>query len=179
LDEEKPVTATVELTTAEGRFVVEVYPQAAPLSANNFLAYVDENFMGKGQAYRITTLSNEPEKPFAIEVIQFGWNDPDAGPTAAPFPPIGHENTSQTGLRHVQGALSTARFARDEGGYAFFICMRDEPELDWGGRRHPDGFGFSAFGRVVSGWETVQQLFAHAENRDMLTAPIPLTARRL
>lgn len=179
MGDENPATVRVEISTAEGRFVIEVYPEAAPLSAQNFLAYVEQNFMGQGNAYRITTLTNEPEKPFPIEVIQFGWNDPVTGPTAAPFAPIAHESTEQSGLRHKQGAVSTARFARDTGGYGFFICMRDEPELDFGGRRHADGFGFSAFGRIVSGWQTVQRIFAHAQEQDYLTHPIGMVAQRL
>jgi len=167
----------VEITTSLGSFVVEVYPDKAPLSAGNFLAYVDGGFLGEGSVYRIATARNEPDKPHPIEVIQFGWKWLEGG-KGTPIPPIGLETTVQTGLSHKKGSVSTARFERDNGGYAFFICMRDEPELDHGGRRHPDGEGFAAFGRIAAGWDVVEQIFARAEARDMMEHPVPITAAK-
>ena len=84
-----------------------------------------------------------------IDVVQ-------AGPTrrhgdGRSFPPIALERTSDTGLRHVDGAISMARDGPDTATSDFFICVGDQPELDFGGKRNPDGQGFAAFGRVVEG----------------------------
>jgi peptidyl-prolyl cis-trans isomerase A (cyclophilin A) len=167
----------VEITTAEGSFRIEVYPDKAPLSAGIFLAYVDHGYLAQGSFYRMTTPANEPDKPFPIQVAQFGWKWLEGG-AGSPIPPIAHESTAETGIHHVKGTVSTARFALDNGGYGFFICMRDEPELDFGGRRHPDGHGFAAFGRVTSGWGVVERIYAHAEAQHMLGHPVPITSAR-
>ena len=66
-------------------------------------------------------------------------------------PVIAHETTAMTGLRHLKGTVSLARFAPGAVYHSFFICLRDEPVLDFSGARHPDGQGFAAFGRVVAG----------------------------
>jgi peptidyl-prolyl cis-trans isomerase A (cyclophilin A) len=167
----------VEIATALGAFTLEVYPDRAPLTAANFLGWLDGGYLSEGSFYRITTAANEPGKQYPIEVLQFGWKWMDAG-EASPLPPIALEPTGQTGLRHRRSTLSTARWAPDNGGYGFFICMRDEPELDQGGRRNPDGGGFAAFGQVQEGWETLQAIFSRAEAQDMLSQPIPITAAR-
>jgi peptidyl-prolyl cis-trans isomerase A (cyclophilin A) len=169
----------IRIETAEGDFTVEVWPSKAPLSAANFLAHVDGGHLDDAEVYRIVTLDNEPTKPVKISVIQFG------PPLAVvrekrPFPGVPHEPTSQTGIRHLRGTLSDARFELGTGGYGFFITMRDEPELDEGGRRNPDGHGFSAFGRVTDGWDTVERIHARAEPQDYLQTPIAIRrARRL
>ena len=170
-------SVVVDIATDLGAFTLEVYPAFAPLSAGNFLAYVDGGYLEEGSFYRIPTPANEPDRPFPIEVLQFGWKWLENG-QGAPLPPITLETTGQTGLRHTRGTLSTARFARDNGGYGFFICMRDEPELDQGGRRHPDGDGFAAFGRVLEGLETLERILARAEAQDVLASPIPITVAR-
>ena len=172
-------TAAVQISTALGSFTLEVMEDAAPLSAANFLAYLDSGYLGQGSFYRIPTPANEAHRATTIEVLQFGWKWLDNG-DGAPLPPIALEPTGQTGLRHKKGAISTARFARDNGGYGFFVCMRDEPALDQGGARHPDGEGFAVFGQVLDGWETLEAILNRAEPTDMLSTPIPITgARRL
>jgi peptidyl-prolyl cis-trans isomerase A (cyclophilin A) len=169
----------IAVETAEGPFTVEVWPDRAPLSAGNFLAHVDGGHMDGASVYRIPTPDNEPDKPVKIAVLQFG-PAPDKAIATPLFPHVPHEPTGATGIRHLRGTLSTARFAVGTGGYGFFVCMRDEPELDEGGRRHPDGHGFAAFGRVVDGWDTLERLYAHAEAQDRLVKPVPIgRARRL
>lgn len=171
------IPVMVELETGDGAFVVEVYPDRAPLSAGNFLSYVDQGLLDGTSLFRITTLSNEHHKDVPIEVIQFGWRSgPDAGPP--PLAPIAHEPTTATGLKHVQWTVSTARFDVGTGGYGFFVCMRDEPELDFDGRRQPDGQGFAAFGRVVSGFDTLVRIFARAGAQHLLTHPVPIHSAR-
>lgn len=168
----------VDIETADGPFTVEVDTARAPISAGNFLAHVDQGLLDGSTVFRVTTLTNEPQKAIPIEVIQFGWKP---GPDVAPPPlaPIVHEPTTVTGLRHLKWTLSTARYGVGTGGFGFFVCMRDEPELDHGGRRQPDGEGLAAFGRAVSGFTTLERIFARAESQHFLTNPVPiLSARR-
>ncbi|MFX6040711.1 peptidylprolyl isomerase, partial [Acinetobacter baumannii] len=73
-------------------------------------------------------------------------------------PAIAHETTKQTGLRHRDGTVSMARGAPGTATAEFFICLGDQPELDFGGRRNPDGQGFAAFGQVVQGMGVVRAL---------------------
>ncbi len=76
------------------------------------------------------------------------------------FGPIPLERTSDTGLKHVDGALSMPRNAPDSATSGFSICIGDQPEMDFGGRRQPDGQGFAVFGRVTSGMEAVRKIHA-------------------
>ena len=62
-----------------------------------------------------------------------------------------------TGLKHIDGAVSMARGSADSATSGWFICINDQPSLDFGGKRNPDGQGFAAFGRVVSGMDVVRQ----------------------
>ena len=97
-----------------------------------------------------------------IEVVQGGLTDPSKA-----LPPIPHETTGQTGIRHLDGTLSLAR--TDPGsasGGAFFVTVGDQPSLDFGGARNADGLGFAAFGRVTSGMDVV-----HGIHQEEATAP--------
>jgi peptidyl-prolyl cis-trans isomerase A (cyclophilin A) len=99
-----------------------------------------------------------------IAVIQGGLLD-----EAKTLPPIAHETTRDTGITHLDGTLSLARGAPGTGGgAAFFICVGDQPALDFGAKRNPDGQGFAAFGRVVRGMDVVRKI--HAMKAD---APSP------
>lgn len=167
---------TVQITTPYGAFTVSLDPTHAPVSSANFLAYVEGGHLAGGAVYRIVAACNQGDAiAHKIDVIQFGWvaPTPDASP---PLPPIAHEPTTVTGLRHVDGTLSMARKAPGSAGPAFFICVGDQPELDFGGRRNPDGQGFAAFGRVESGMDVVRAIHARAEASDRLKAPIPIDA---
>ena len=64
-------------------------------------------------------------------------------------PPVTLEKTNATGLLHKDGSLSMARSTPDSATTEFFVCIGDQPELDFGGKRNPDGQGFAAFGKVV------------------------------
>ena len=74
------------------------------------------------------------------------------------FPPIKLERTSVTSLRHKDGTISMARDGRTRARPEFFICIGDQPSLDFGGKRNPDGQGFAAFGRVVLGMDVVGRI---------------------
>lgn len=145
----------VKIQTELGQIVLELYPQQAPLTVANFLRYVDEGRYRGATFYRVVRLDNQPQSRVKIEVIQGGLGM-DEHP--AKLPPIPHESTQETGLRHLDGTVSMARLEPGSTHSEFFICLGDQPELDFGGRRNPDGQGFAAFGRVTEGMEVVRAI---------------------
>jgi peptidyl-prolyl cis-trans isomerase A (cyclophilin A) len=97
-----------------------------------------------------------------------------------PLPPIAHETTQQTGLRHLDGTVSMARAQPGTATAEFFVCIGAQPALDFGGGRNPDGQGFAAFGRVVEGMDVVRALHARGEADQYLARPIAIrSVRRL
>lgn len=162
----------VTLETEDGSLVLGIDEARAPLTAANFLAYVDGGHLATATIYRIVTLANRaPGSVHPIEVIQFGSPGP-VEDRVPPLPPVPHEPTSSSGLRHRDGTLSLARNEPGTGGHGFFICIGDQPELDEGGRRNPDGAGFAAFGRVVDGADVLLRLHRRAEATEYMQAPI-------
>ncbi len=172
----------VSLETTLGAIVVEVYPQAAPLSAGDFLRHVDDGLYDDAGFYRVVRPDNDNGSP-VISVIQGGLLDPPETPM-----PIGHEPTADSGLRHVDGALSIARSDPGTGSAgAFFIVLDDQPSLDFGGMRNPDGQGFAVFGRVVDGMDVVRRINAMTADApveeayvrgQILAEPVRFTAKR-
>jgi peptidyl-prolyl cis-trans isomerase A (cyclophilin A) len=146
---------TVEclISTELGEIAVELYPERAPLTVKNFLAYVENGAYTGSSFFRVCTPENEAEREIKIEVIQ-GGNVPEE----LELPPITLESTAMTGLSHKDGVLSMARSAPHSAQSNFFICIGDQPELDFGGNRNPDGQGFAAFGKVTSGMEVVRAI---------------------
>jgi peptidyl-prolyl cis-trans isomerase A (cyclophilin A) len=149
----KPVRVRVQ--TELGDILVEVDLAKAPVTAANFLKYVDAGHYDGGTWHRTVKMDNQPESTIKIEVIQAGVNPEKA---KEGFPPIPLERTNKTGLLHKDGAISMARGAPDSATSGWFICIGDQPSLDFGGMRNPDGQGFAAFGRVVSGMEVVRKI---------------------
>jgi peptidyl-prolyl cis-trans isomerase A (cyclophilin A) len=167
-------TATrVVIDTGAGLIVVEVDAAAAPRTAGNFLRYVDERFYDGTSFYRVVTPENQPDNLVKIEVIQGG-----ADGTRPTGEPIAIERTSSTGLKHRDGTISMARNGPDTATTEFFICVGDQPELDYGGRRNPDGQGFAAFGRVVAGMEVVRRIHRSPVKGQRLTPPVAITSIR-
>jgi peptidyl-prolyl cis-trans isomerase A (cyclophilin A) len=157
--------------TELGSFVVEVDPEVAPVTVAHYLAHVDRKLLDGGAVYRIVTLANQaPETRHKIEVVQWGMNRPDAKPP--PLPPIVHETTRQSGLHHLDGTVSMARAQPGSATAEYFVCVGDQPELDFGGGRNPDGLGFAAFGRVVEGMDVILALHARAEADQYLARPV-------
>jgi peptidyl-prolyl cis-trans isomerase A (cyclophilin A) len=150
---EKIVRVVIE--TEKGDIDVELDAAKAPKTVANFLKYVDGGFYDGGRFHRTVTLKNQPDDKIKIEVIQAGIN-PDKSKDE--FPPIKLERTDKTGLAHKDGAISMARVGPDTATSDFFICIGDQPELDFGGKRNPDGQGFAAFGRVVKGMDVVKKV---------------------
>jgi len=164
--------ARVLVQTERGDIVLEIDTAHAPITAANFLKYVDAGHYNGGTFHRTVKMDNQPDSPVKIEVIQAGV---DADRAKEGFAPIALERTSITGLRHVDGAISMARGAPDSATSGWFICINDQPSLDFGGARNPDGQGFAAFGRVVQGMDVVRAI-QRAPNTDAqrLTPPIKI-----
>jgi peptidyl-prolyl cis-trans isomerase A (cyclophilin A) len=166
----------VVIETALGRLAIDVDTARAPITSANFLRYVAGGFYDGGRFHRTVKPDNQPNNAVKIEVVQASI-DPDRAADA--FPPIPIERTTVTGLAHRDGTVSMARFAPDSANYDFFICVGDQPELDFGGRRYEDGQGFAAFGRVVHGLEIVRDIQAAPAEGQRLLPPITiLSARR-
>ena len=168
--------ATVVLLTSLGEIEIEVDAVRAPLTAANFLRYVDAGHYDGGRFHRTVRLDNQPGQTVLIEVVQAGVNPTPARPG---FEPIRLERTKDTGLRHRDGTVSMARAEPDSATSDFFVCIGDQPELDFGGKRNPDGQGFAAFGRVVKGMDVVRRIQREPADGQALTPPVPiLSARR-
>lgn len=168
----------VALDTAAGRVVVAVHADKAPVTAANFLAYVDGKRLDGTSLYR------------GVGAADYGFvqggaqNDPKRL-----LPPIQHEPTTQTGLTHDDGALSMARYAPGSATADFFIVLGKMPAMD----AHPDAAGdnqgFAVFAHVVEGLDVVKAILAAPKSAtagegvmkgQMLEAPVKiLTARRV
>jgi len=147
----KPV---VIIQTELGGIEVELYPAKSPVTVANFLAYVDSGMYKGGRFHRTVTMDNQPNNDVKIEVIQ-GGRAPGSG---RGFPPIKLERTNVTGILHKDGVISMARGGPDSATSDFFICVGDQPSLDFGGARNSDGQGFAAFGKVISGMDVVRKI---------------------
>lgn len=152
-DEASPIR--VAIRTSAGDIEVELDGKSAPNTVANFLKYVDGNFYDSGRFHRIVKPDNQPDNKIKIEIIQAGIN-PDK--MKDDFSAIKIERTRDTGLKHKDGTISMARDGPDTATSDFFICIGDQPELDFGGKRNPDGQGFAAFGRVVKGMDDVKKI---------------------
>jgi peptidyl-prolyl cis-trans isomerase A (cyclophilin A) len=160
----------VVIQTSLGSMEVEVDTVRAPGTSHNFLRYVDQGSYRRGRFHRTVRLDNQPENRVRIEVIQGGLDSL----RVKDFPVIELERTSKTGLSHQDGTISMARDGPDTATSDFFICIGDQPELDFGGKRNPDGQGFGAFGKVVRGMDVVRQIQTARARGQRLTPPIEI-----
>lgn len=166
-----PDTITVLIDTELGNIEVDLYTKKAPIAVQNFLKYVDGGFYNGGLFHRTVKLDNQPDKKILIEVIQAGIN-PEKEKKS--FPPIQLERTNKTGLRHKNGTISMARDTPNSATSDFFICIGDQPSLDYGGKRNPDGQGFAAFGKVVKGMNVVKKIQMSPAEGQKLTPPVKI-----
>jgi len=185
---------SVVISTPLGDIEIELATERAPVTTNNFLHYVDGRFYDGGRFHRTVTPENQsnanlkkeaigagidptadrgnlPNDAVPIEVIQGGVNPEKQGELG---PPIPLERTSDTGLHHGDGAVSMARLTPDSAVSDFFICIGDQPELDFGGTRNPDGQGFAAFGHVTSGMDVVRAIQRSPADGQSLDPPVEI-----
>lgn len=166
---------TVIVETELGEVIIELFLDRAPVTASNFLRYVDENRFEDASFYRVVRLDNQPDSDVRIEVIQggIGFVESDLR-----LPPIIHETTKKTGVLHKDGVISMARREPGTASSEFFICVGDQPELDFGGKRNPDGQGYATFGRVIQGMDVVHAIQQRPAQGQMLVSPVKIISVR-
>ena len=145
----------VLIKTDLGDIEVEVYPDKAPVTALNFLSLVEKGVYTNSVFYRVVRLDNQPQNKVKIEVIQGGLFDDDLIDL---YTPIEHETTETSGIKHTDGVISMARMEPGSASTEFFICIGDQPSLDFQGNRNPDGQGFATFGKVTRGMDVVRNI---------------------
>lgn len=162
------MTDNLTIKTELGDIYVQLDLKKAPLTSTNFLRYVDAEMFDSTCFYRIVRMDNQPRDSVKIEVIQGGrYHNEENG-----FPPIAQETTEMTGIKHLNGTISMARSSPASATSEFFICVGDQPELDFGGKRNPDGQGFAAFGRVIKGMEVVDKIHSIEAPAQYLDKPV-------
>jgi len=177
----EPDVTPVALATPLGRIVVGLEAKRAPITAANFLKYVDRRLYDGASFYRASRPPGSAADDFGL--VQGGLqNDPKKV-----LPPIAHESTLKTGLSHVDGTISMGRHAPGSAQADWFICLGDQTYLD-ADPQDPKTPGFAAFGRVTEGMEILKQILVMpvdprkgegAMKGEMLAKPVPiLTARR-
>ena len=159
----------VLIKTELGQIAIEICQDKAPVTAANFLKYVDAKLYDGSVFHRTVTLDNQPDNAVKIEVIQGGQLSREKC-----FPAIKLEQTSATGIKHLDGVISMARGGPDTATSSFFFCINDQPELDFGGKRNADGQGFAAFGRVIAGMEVIRTIQKQPADGQNLKPPVKI-----
>ena len=169
----------VLIQTGQGRIVVELAQDKAPITAGNFLRYVDTGRYDGSTIYRATRAGGTGP----VGLIEGGLqNDP-----AKLLPPIAHESTLTTGLRHVDGTISMARYGPGTATADFFICVGPASYLDADPNASGDNAGFAAFGSVISGMDVVRAILALPTNGvarnpvmqgQILDPPVPIVSMK-
>jgi peptidyl-prolyl cis-trans isomerase A (cyclophilin A) len=164
----------VIISTQLGDIEAEIYIDKAPVTAGNFLKYVESGkYKDKVCFYRVVRLDNQPDKKIKIEGIQGGFGQ-DSLIEKYQFPPISHETTKKTGILHKDGVLSMARYDPGTASSEFFICVGDQPALDFSGERNPDKQGFAAFGKVIKGMDVVRKIQLLKDKDQYLENPLKI-----
>jgi peptidyl-prolyl cis-trans isomerase A (cyclophilin A) len=168
--------ALVRVETSFGNIDLEIDVGRAPITAGNFLKYVDGGFYDGGRFHRATRADNYkpnlPNRPL-LEIIQA---DISPARSADRFPAIPLERTSQTGLSHVVGTVSMPRGqTADSARTGFVIHFNEQPSLNYGGMRFDDGQGTAAFGRVVAGMDVARRIQQQPVTEQALTPPVTIT----
>ena len=164
---------SILISTQLGDIDAELYPDQSPITVANFLRYVDAGYYTDGKFWRTCILDpdNQPNNEIKIEVIQATVR---TDKEQQKFDPIPLERTPVTGLHHLDGTISMARFAPDSAQGDFFICINDQPSLDFGGMRNPDGQGFAAFGQVTAGMDVVRAINRSPVEAQTLTPSVSI-----
>lgn len=147
-------TTEVVIETELGEIVVALETERAPVTAGNFLRYADEKRFDGTVFYRAMRLAWDPQPNGLVQAgTQF---DPERI-----LPPIAHEPTSETGLKHLAGTISMARYAPGSATGDFAIMLSPQPFLDAdpASEQAERRAGFAAFGQVVEGMDVVQAIF--------------------
>jgi peptidyl-prolyl cis-trans isomerase A (cyclophilin A) len=160
----------VIIETSLGEIEAELFPEKAPATVANFLLYVDKGLYDNSCFYRVVRDDNQPNDSIRIAVIQGGRYNEESDT----IPPVVHENTDMTGIRHTDGTLSMARWHPGTATSEFFITVGDQPSLDAGGMRNSDGQGFAAFGRITDGMDVVRKIHSLSAPDQYLADTVPI-----
>jgi peptidyl-prolyl cis-trans isomerase A (cyclophilin A) len=167
-----PDRVRVRLDTGEGPILLELDARRAPITAANFVRYVEAGRFDNTSFYRAAPSKSEPDRGFIQGGIKRNYR--------LMYPPIEHEPTSKTGLRHQTGTISMAQNEPGRAMGEFFITTTRLPSMD---AREGDA-GYAAFGRVVEGMDVVHRILgARRDPRlgrgvmrgQMLAQPVPIT----
>ncbi len=160
------------IKTNLGNVEAELYPDKAPKTVAAFLSYVDSGFYKNSSFYRVLFIE-AMASDYNTGIIQGGiWKSNNK--KAIVLPGIVHEPPKQTGLSHTTGTLSLARSTPGTANSEFFICVGDQTGYDSSKNYNPDGLGFAAFGRVISGMDIVRQIHKQPANGQSFTRPITI-----
>lgn len=146
-----PGRPRVRIETEKGAILVELAADAAPITCGNFLRYVESGRMTLASFFRAVRVPTAPTLGFIGARI--------ATPGKL-FPAIAHESTAQTGLKHLDGTLSMARFAPGSAQFDFTVCCGAAPHLDADPAAPGDNLGYAAFGQVIEGMDVVRAIQA-------------------
>ena len=168
----------VKLQTAQGEIVLELMVDKAPITAGNFLKYVDRGLFNGATFYRASRPAGYTASDYGV--VQGGLQNNPKKLLA----PIAHEPTTKTGILHTNGVISMGRRAPGTATADWFICLGEQTYLDADPKDPKANPGFAAFGRVVSGLEVVQKIIAlpvdpnrgeGAMKGEMLKVPVKIT----
>jgi peptidyl-prolyl cis-trans isomerase A (cyclophilin A) len=144
----RPATVKVALETSLGTITVAVEVERAPITAANFLRYVDQKRLDGTSFYRADPIQAD------FGLIQGGTrNDPKRV-----LKPIPNEPTTKTGLSNDNGAISMARGGPGTATGDFFIIVGDMNALDAKPDQPGDNEGYSVFGHVIEGMDVVHKI---------------------
>lgn len=161
----------LKVQTDRGDLIIQLDSENAPATTAYFMDCAQRGIFNNTRVFRIVTEANASMRQDArIEVVQFGVEV--QGPDECTE--LMHEPTNLTGLSHKKWTVSAARFGVGQNYPSFFVCMRDEPVLDYGGTRHPDGDGFAAFGEVVDGFRVAEIIHGLSEPQETLEKEIKI-----
>jgi peptidyl-prolyl cis-trans isomerase A (cyclophilin A) len=172
-----PATTTVIFTTALGEIHIAVETERAPVTAANFLRYVDNKRFDGMTFYRAHKISEDGK----YAIVQGGLQ----GDPKKVYKAIAHESPKATGLSHVDGAISMARLEPGTAVADFFIVVGDLVSMD--GNADGSDPGYAVFGRVVQGMDVVRSMLELPRSADarnpvmkgqMLAQPVKVTTAR-
>lgn len=172
-----PATTTVIVTTALGEIHIAVETERAPVTAANFLRYVDNKRFDGMTFYRAHKISEDGK----YAIVQGGLQ----GDPKKVYKAIAHESPKATGLSHVDGAVSMARLEPGTAVADFFIVVGDLVSMD--GNADGSDPGYAVFGRVVEGMDVVRAMLELPRSADarnpvmkgqMLAQPVKVTTAR-
>lgn len=163
----------ITIETTYGDIELELYADKAPKTVAAFLSYIDSGFYEHSSFYRVLSDENQPINAPKTELIQGGiWKTNNK--KAAQLKGIEHETTKQTGILHTDGTISLARLEPGTATTEFFICIGDQPGLNYGGENIADGQGYAAFGKVIKGMKIVKKIYDQNENNQYFDPPVPI-----